>query len=420
MNKEEFDALMSKIEASIGASMDTKLKDAFREVDPQVLKAISDNSDELKKTLKTLEANNVSLVDAQKTQGAVIEGLTEKLNKAGESKHVSFQEQVSELLTANKEKLVAMKNGDSKTNIRMTMKAVGNMTIAGSTTGQMPQAEREAGITRIVRRQPFILELVNVGTISSNLWEWVQQTGAEGAPAMTAEGAAKAQIDFELVLASAAVRKVTAYIKVSKEMLDDIPLMESEINQELSERINLTIDAQLLGGDGTGQNLTGILANATAFAPGSFATGQTNQVITPINADVLRVAINQISIALFQANYIVMHPSDVTAMDLAKGSDGHYILPPFSTSANTIVKGIPVVANTGVTEGDYLVGDFSKAGVRFREGLSFDVGYENDDFTKNFVTILAEARLVQRVKSNHYPAFVKGDFAVDKAAIAKA
>ena len=420
MKKEEFDALMLKIEASIGATMETRLKDAFREVDPQVLKAISDNSDELKKTLKTLETANSSLVDAQKDQGAVIEELTEKLKKSSNNKNVSFKEEVSNLLVSNKEKLVAMKNGDSKTNIRMTMKAVGNMTLAGSTTGQLPQAEREAGITRIVRRNPFILELVNVGTISSNLWEWVQQANAEGAPAMTAEGAAKAQIDFELVLASAAVRKVTAYIKVSKEMLDDIPLMESEINQELSERINLTIDAQLLSGDGTGQNLTGILANATAFAAGSFATGQVNEVVTPINADVLRVAINQVSIALFQANYIIMNPSDVTAMDLAKGSDGHYILPPFSTNANTVVKGIPVIANTGVTEGDYLVGDFSKAGVRFREGLSFDVGYENDDFTKNFVTILAEARLVQRVKSNHYPAFVKGDFATDKAAIAKA
>jgi len=419
MKKEEFDALMLKIESSIGASIDTKLKDAFREVNPQVLKAISDNSEELKKTVKNLEANNASLVDAQKSQGAVIEGLTEKLNKSNENKEVSFKAQVTELLIANKEKLVAMKNGDSKTNIRMTMKAVGNMTLAGSTTGQLPQAEREAGITRIVRRNPFILELVDVGTISSNLWEWVQQANAEGAPAMTAEGAAKAQIDFELVLASAAVRKVTAYIKVSKEMLDDIPLMESEINQELAERINLTIDAQLLSGDGTGQNLTGILANATAFTPGSFATGQVNEVVNPNNADVLRVAINQVSIALFQANHIVMNPSDVAAMDLAKGSDGHYILPPFSTNANTVVKGIPIIANTGIAEGDYLVGDFSKAGVRFREGLSFDVGYENDDFTKNFVTILAEARLVQRVKSNHYPAFVKGDFAVDRAAIAK-
>ena len=414
MNKEEFDALMLKIESSIGASMDTKLKDAFREVNPQVLKAISDNSDELKKTVKSLEANNVSLVDAQKSQGAVIEGLTEKLNKSNENKEVSFKAQVTELLIANKEKLVAMKNGDSKTNIRMTMKAVGNMTLAGSTTGQLPQAEREAGITRIVTRNPFILELVNTGSITSNLWEWVQQANPEGAPAMTEEGAAKAQIDFELVLASAAVRKVTAYIKVSKEMLDDIPLMQSEINQELSERINLTIDTQLLSGDGTGQNLTGILANATAFAAGSFA----GTVPSANNSDVLRVAINQINVNLFQPSHIVMHPSDVTALDLQKGTDGHYVLPPYSTGANTIIKGISVVANTGVTEGDYLVGDFQKAGVRFREGLSFDIGYENDDFTKNFVTILAEARLVQRVKSNHYGAFVKGVFATDRAAIA--
>ena len=414
MNKEEFDALMLKIESSIGASMDTKLKDAFREVNPEVLKAISDNSVELKKTVKSLEASNGSLVEAQKSQGAVIEGLTEKLNKSNENKEVSFKAQVTELLIANKEKLVAMKNGDSKTNIRMTMKAVGNMTLAGSTTGQLPQAEREAGITRIVTRNPFILELVNTGSITSNLWEWVQQANPEGAPAMTEEGAAKAQIDFELVLASAAVRKVTAYIKVSKEMLDDIPLMQSEINQELSERINLTIDTQLLSGDGTGQNLTGILANATAFAAGSFA----GTVPSANNSDVLRVAINQINVNLFQPSHIVMHPSDVTALDLQKGTDGHYVLPPYSTGANTIIKGISVVANTGVTEGDYLVGDFQKAGVRFREGLSFDIGYENDDFTKNFVTILAEARLVQRVKSNHYGAFVKGVFATDRAAIA--
>jgi HK97 family phage major capsid protein len=313
-----------------------------------------------------------------------------------------------------------MKEGESKTNIRMTMKAVGDMTFGNNITGLIPQGEREAGITRLVRRQPFILELVDVGSITSNLWEWVQQANPEGAPAMTAEGAKKAQIDFDLALASAAVRKVTAFIKVSKEMLDDIPLMESEINQELTERINLTIDVQLLSGDGTGQNLVGILENATAFAPGTFATGSANEVVNPTNADALRVAINQVMINLFQPNYIVMHPSDVTAMDLDKGDDGHYVLPPFSTSANTIIKGIPVVSNTGVTEGDYLVGDFTKAGVRFREGLTFDIGYENDDFTKNFVTILAEARLVQRVKSNHYGAFVKGDFATDKAAIAKA
>tara|TARA_R110002167_G_scaffold313655_1_gene519318 strand:- start:14018 stop:15265 length:1248 start_codon:yes stop_codon:yes gene_type:complete len=412
MNKEELDALLKRIEVATGTEMDTKLKAAFSEVDPKVLKAISTESDALKGTLETLKDANTRLDTAQKTQGDVITELTRKLNE-GQIEGATFKQQVKTLLTANKEKLTAMKTGDSKTNIRLVVKAAGNMTFGNSITGQIPQGDRESGITRAPRRQPFIVDLINVGSITSNLWEWVQMVNPDGDAAMTAEGALKAKIDFDLVLAEASVRKVTAFVKVSKEMLDDVPLMEAEINQELTEKINLKIDTQLLSGDGTGQNIVGILENATAFAAGSFAAS----VDEANNSDVLRVGINQVMVSLFQPNYIIMHPTDVTAMDLQKASDGHYVLPPFSTSANTIIKGIPIVSNTGVTEGDFLIGDFTKSGVRFREGLVFDVGYENDDFTKNFVTILAEARMVHRVKSNDYPAFVKGTFTTAKAAL---
>ena len=46
------------------------------------------------------------------------------------------------------------------------------------------------------------------------------------------------------------------------------------------------------------------------------------------------------------------------------------------------------------------------------------VGYVNDDFQRNMVTILAEARLVQYVKANDYPAFVDGVVATAIAALA--
>ena len=420
MNEAEFKALIEKIEKSIGTTMDAKLKDAFKELDPQVLKAIDESSEELKASVKKVEDLNKTLKDAQKIQSSKIEELEQKIQTG--KPNATFKEQIRTLLEENKDALVSLKAGETKNSIRMTVKAAADMLVSTNIVdgAQIPLADREAGITRVVRRNPFIINLTNVGNIMSNLWEWVEQVNPDGDAAMTAEAALKAQIDFDLALASAPVRKVTAFIKVSKEMLDDVQLIESEINQELTELINLKMDAQVLSGDGLGQNLTGILENATAFAPGSFATLGANPVVTPNNADVLRVAINQIGVALFNANYIVMHPSDVTAMDLNKGTDGHYILPPFSTSANTIIKGIPIVTNTGVAEGDFLVGDFTKSGVRFREGLTFDIGYENQDFTKNMVTILAEARLVHRVKSTHYPAFVTGTFATAKASIAAA
>jgi len=324
-------------------------------------------------------------------------------------------ESLGTLLAEKTEELKAMKD-KSGASVQITFKAAGTMALSTNTTGQIPQAEREAGITRIVRRNPYILELVNVGTIMSNVWEWVEQKNADGGAAMTAEGAAKSQADFDLVVASANVKKVTAYIKVTKEMLDDVELMRSEIDQELTELINLKIDDQLLSGSGSGNNLTGITTNATAWAAGAFALA----IPTPTKWDVLRTAINQVRVNLFEPTYIVMHPTDVTSMELSKDSTGQYVMPPFAALDGSIVSGIRVVANTGVTIDKFLVGDFAKAGVRFKEGLTINVGYENDDFTKNLVTILAEARLVQRVKSNHYGAFVYGDFSDAITALTKA
>lgn len=325
------------------------------------------------------------------------------LSTKGDTNNVP--ESLGTLLKEKSEELKAMKE-KSGASVQIQLKAVGTMALSTNVTGQIPQAEREQGITRIVRRNPFILELVNVGTIMSNVWEWVEQKNVEGGSAMTAEGAIKSQTDFDLVVASANVKKVTAYIKVTKEMLDDVELMRSEIDQELTELINLRIDDQLLNGTGLTVNLTGIVTNATAWSAGAFALS----IPTPTKWDVLRTAINQVRVNLFEPTYIVMHPTDVTSMELSKGTDGHYILPPFASQDGTNVAGIRVVANTGVTIDKFLVGDFTKSGVRFKEGLTINLGYENDDFTKNLVTILAEARLVQRVKSNHYGAFVYGDF----------
>lgn len=365
----------------------------------------------------------MSKVSALETEGQEVKALKADLEEVTlkvlniETKGTSndVPQGLASLLTEKSEELKAMKE-KSGASVQITLKVAGTMALSTNTTGQIPQAEREAGITRIVTRNPFVLQLVNVGTIMSNVWEWVEQKNRDGGAAMTAEGAAKSQADFDLVVASANVKKVTAYIKVTKEMLDDVELMRSEIDQELTELINLKIDDQLLNGTGLTVNLTGINTNATAWAAGSFALA----IPTPTKWDVLRTAINQVRVNLFEPNYILMHPTDVTGMELSKDSTGQYIMPPFAALDGTVVSGIRVVANTGIALDSFLVGDFSKAGVRFKEGLTINVGYENDDFTKNLVTILAEARLVQRVKSNHYGAFVKGVLSTAITALTKA
>jgi len=393
--------------------MDELIKQLGEKIDQ--MKAESVTKAEILETMSKIKDLETKGEEVTALKTSIEEVILRVLDLENKGVPANVAQTLETLLAEKAEDLKAMKDNSSGS-VRIAFKAAGTMALSTNVTGQIPQAERETGITRIVRRNPFILELVNVGSIMSNVWEWVEQKNLDGGAAMTAEGAAKSQADFDLVLASATVKKVTAYIKVTKEMLDDVALMRSEIDQELTELINLKIDEQLLSGAGSGNNLTGIITNATAWAAGAFALS----IPTPTKWDVLRTAINQVRVNLFEPTYIVMHPTDVTSMELSKDSTGQYIMPPFAAVDGSIVSGIRVVANTGVTIDKFLVGDFNKAGVRFREGLTINVGYENDDFTKNLVTILAEARLVQRVKSNHYGAFVYGDFSDAVTALTQA
>jgi hypothetical protein len=80
---------------------------------------------------------------------------------------------------------------------------------------------------------------------------------------------------------------------------------------------------------------------------------------------------------------------------------------------------LTVVSTTWMTAGNFLVGDMSKSNVRMRENMNVTVGYVNDDFQRNMVSILAEARLVHYVKANDVNAFVKGTIATAITAINK-
>lgn len=388
----------------------------------------SGDLDGIKSDLATLKdsiekGNGVKAEDlnAIKSAVAAIEGKIEGL-KEEPKKNTRFKSLGAAIVDAFKSSAEAIAALATKSNgtVNLEVKAAETMTInshySGGTVGL---SQMEEGLTRIQRRAPFMRMLVNSrGTIQSKYVTYTEQKNADpGVAGMVAEGAQKPQTDFDIVETSKEVKKIAAWIKVSKEMLADVPFMEGEINGELIELIELKLDEQILSGDGAGDNLEGIAQNAVVFAPGAtFAAA----VPSANQADVLRVAIAQIAKANFNANYILLNPCDAAAMDLTKDANGQYTYGMTITiDGVTRVKSIPVIENPGITEGEFFVGDFTKSNLRIRENVNVQVGYVNDDFTKNLVTILAEMRAVHYVKSNHYGAFVKGDFATAIAAIDK-
>lgn len=415
MEKQQFDELVKQV----GEQAATKIKE---EVNNATKGLISEE-----KLNETLAKHNVKAEDI-KIEGKSIAEILKAQGEAIEAaKHIAVPSAQSvSLATALVDGYKSMLKDGQLTNIRkgqwaeMEVKSVGTVTTANIDavgTNSIPYnlASYVPGIDPIVRRRPYLAQLMTVGRTNKMYVQWTEAAAGEGGAATTAEGAPKSQYDIDLQEVSKKVEKITAYTKVSKEMLDDTPFIESLIRSELITIIALKLDDQLLNGSGTTPDLKGILQYATAFAAGDFA----GYVSNPSEADVLRVAINQIDIANHNANYIVLHPSDVAKMELTKDSTGQYVMPPFASANGMMVKGLPVIANTGITAGTYLVGDFNKSYLFMREDAAIQIGWENDDFTKNLVTILAEVRATHFVKSQDYTAFVTGTFADDIEEIRK-
>lgn len=370
------------------------------------------NEDEIKKVAEELgksQREHIQKVhDILTKQGYALAQIVEEKNTGEPVDEIKTQ------LTDNLEGLKAMKSGASKDGIQL--KAPGTMQVSTNVTGDVPQSQRIAGLNTIASRRIRLFDLIPQAIATSDKVSWVYQANKDGSAGQTAEGAVKNQIDFDIIEVEETIKKTTAYIKVSKEMLDDISFMRNEINNELMREVLKAVESQVYSGDGTGQNLNGIKTTATAFAAGSFA----NTVDNANKVDVLRAAVNQIAIAEQDfPTAILMHPSDLTSLLFEKvdSTDKRYIMALQEIASNRTLDGIPIITTTLVTVDDYLIGDFNMATLYVKENMTISVGFENDDFTRNLVTILAEWRGLVVVKNNDRSAFVEGDFTTDQAAL---
>ena len=59
----------------------------------------------------------------------------------------------------------------------------------------------------------------------------------------------------------------------------------------------------------------------------------------------------------------------------------------------------------------------TKSNLRVRENMNITVGYNADDFSKNMVSIICEARAAHYIKDNDVRAFVTADISTAIAAL---
>lgn len=367
-------------------------------------KASKEDINELKAELMNAQTTQLKqLNEALKAQGVAIKAIAEGEKKVGEKS-------LKDLVLEQKESLEKLKAGDQ--GARFTIKAAGTMLASTNITGgNVPQAQRVAGFNELpLTPMNSILAYVTNRQAASNLVEWVEKRNRDGAAGMVAEGAAKPQADFDFVVESAKMKKVAAFIKVSTEMLNDIPFMQSAINDELRQIVSYKLAEQVLSGDNTGENLKGVLTAATAWAAGAFATS----IVTPNTYDVIKTAVVQAQEAGYNPNVIMLNPADKAKMEMTKSTQGEYV------NGQFLFMGIPVVANSKLTADNFLVYDQAALELYMWEAFNITVGYENDDFTKNLVTIIGELRAATVISTNKAAGIVKGVISTAVTALTKA
>ena len=203
-----------------------------------------------------------------------------------------------------------------------------------------------------------------------------QVDGTESASSTT-QGNAKTQVDFSVTASSSIpMRKLTGYVKVSRELVDDIPFMDYQITQFLRKKLTDAITDYIL------TELAGMSPTTTV---GSLTSGST-----------LSYDLHILPIVTEQMKQLTGYNMDtwIGGIDVVSKMYGQCV-------NNHPAPGIDYWISKGQTDlfsshqsSGYLTGiDSMMFPVYIYKDIEVSVGYENDDFTKNLATIRGECRI---------------------------
>lgn len=312
-----------------------------------------------------------------------------------------------------------------KTRIQSDPIAVKGLFVGGTDTSAGAFVVNEqTGIVEMLGRKPLkIRDLVSVRRTGSDTVEYVEQTSHTNAAAPVAEatssaaptapatvpnplvlnanGGYKPEGAWAFVRRTAVVKTIAEWVPATKRALADVAQLEGLINDELRADIAEVEEAQILNGDGTGENFTGI---------NQWSGIQTQAFSTDLFQSIRKGITKARTVGRVNPNACVVSPATAELIDLAQDGELRYRYGGPQAIGPRTIWGLPVVESETQPDGFALVGDFSKAVLWDREQTTVTMTDSHADFfIRNLVAILAEERLAFAV--TRPKAFVNVDIA---------
>ncbi len=247
---------------------------------------------------------------------------------------------------------------------------------------------------RPYHRPLVVADLFSTGAITGTVLQYPVFDELEGNAKMVEETGAAPQVHWkDPTWKQDKIGKVASFFGISEDMMDDLSWVIGEINDAAQYDLKLQEETQLLSGNGSENNLTGLF----------------NREIQTMNKDELsdadrlsKAALQITTTTNFQADAYVMNPLDFWKLTIAKDANGNYL----NLTDGAKLWNIPTVATAAITEGTALVGAFKSAKVLRKGGLVVKM---TDSDTDDFLHFKQKCRVSERLGLQvKYPkAFVK-------------
>lgn len=273
-------------------------------------------------------------------------------------------------------KWAELKAGNRNVSVELDAKAFGFKATLGEDAAQAAidtdypvRADRMPGIVDELFQTPNIASLIPQITTGVNAVEYITENWTDAA-AETNEGAVAAEATSDWAVVTENVRKIAVGIKASAEVLNDEGLLRGLVQLRLQQDLLRREDSQLIAGDGTAPNLSGILDRAgLGNANYSLAAG------TDAFVDAIFTASTAVRQAFLNPAVAVMNALSWETLRLAKDGQGQYLYGPgFGDFGIPRIWGLRIVTNenlanpTVATNIPVIVGDFANSAMIARNG----------------------------------------------------
>jgi HK97 family phage major capsid protein len=241
-------------------------------------------------------------------------------------------------------------------------------------------------------RPVTVLQLLTVLKTESDLVEFAKE-GHTDAAAPVAEASAitgttgtKPEGSVTFTLVTAPVRTIAVWVPATRRAISDATELRQHIDNYLRSDVEDELQTQVLSGNGAGENFTGILNTSGVLTEATVGLS----ALERIRRGIRRVRVEGRS----QPNAVLVHPTDAESFDTLKrnAEANNYLRSPFEGGGIRTLFDVPMVETDALSAGTALVGDFRRAILFDREQFTVSLGTVADDFIRNIVRVLGEAR----------------------------